>query len=98
MRTTTSASSSTALPSVWNVNVKPGAAAADRFEPMQPPNLRLDALGQLVDDPLVAAAHLVALVALAEERERFLVLEIAGSDQEDEVQRGLFRRRRGRIR
>ena len=66
------------------------AAAPDRLEAVERADLRLDALGQLVDDALVAAAHLVALVALAKQLEGLLVLEIAGSDQEDEVQRGLF--------
>jgi len=57
---------------------------------METTNLRLDAARKLVHNPLVAAAHLVALVALAEQLEGLGIVEIAGTDQEDEVQRRLF--------
>ena len=85
-----SASSSTTPPLVWNVSVKPLPLLLDRLEAMAALDLRLEPLRQLVDDALVAAADLVALVALAEQRQLARVLEVAGADQEDEVQRRLL--------
>ena len=63
-----SASSSTAPLPVWKVSVKPVALAADRFETVPALDLRLEAFGQFVNDPLVAAANLVALVAFAQQQ------------------------------